>query len=270
MQTMKKIHAELQPSQKPQKPEARSQKKPKARRSQKPEAKARSQKARSQKPEAKSQKPKPAKKIKKMPKTKCQRNTPPLNTKSTNSNIILFKHLMDVSRCVSFWASFAGVCAKSVTIGHSVKVHHQLLSQFHLHKYCKTDDMYLINIVYMYIYIHICLSSDQCCHISSYFYVACPRNTARHFIPFISLTLTCANSSNLCPWPTLRASCRWRQQSVVHAPWRLVKDSSPMNKDVKKERWEWDTFSSPAKQHRKRKCWRHYRESREWNGETSG
>ena len=62
---------------------------------------------------------------------------------------------MDVSRCVSFWASFAGVCAKSVTIGHSVKVHHQLLSQFHLHKYCKTDDMYLINIVYMYIYIYI-------------------------------------------------------------------------------------------------------------------
>ena len=44
MQTMKKIHAELQPSQKPQKPEARSQK-PKARRSQKPEAK-------SQKPNA--------------------------------------------------------------------------------------------------------------------------------------------------------------------------------------------------------------------------
>ena len=62
MQTMKRIHAELQPSQKPQKPEARSRK-PKARRSQKPEAKSQSEKpkpeakpeARSHKPEAKSQ-----------------------------------------------------------------------------------------------------------------------------------------------------------------------------------------------------------------------
>ena len=77
MQTMKRFHAELQPSQKPQKPEARSQK-PKARRSQKPgarrsqkpevrsqepEAKSQKPKARSQKPEAKSQKPKPAKEM---------------------------------------------------------------------------------------------------------------------------------------------------------------------------------------------------------------
>ena len=74
MQTMKRIHAELQPSQKPQsqnlearsrKPEETKSQKPEVRnqepevRSQKPEAK-----ARSQKPKAKSQKPKPAQKKK--------------------------------------------------------------------------------------------------------------------------------------------------------------------------------------------------------------
>ena len=42
MQTMKKNHAELQPSQRPQKPEARSQKKPKAR-SQEPKARSQTQ-----------------------------------------------------------------------------------------------------------------------------------------------------------------------------------------------------------------------------------
>ena len=69
MQTMERIHAELHPSQKPQKPEARSQK-PKAR-SQKPEAKSQKPKARSQKPEAKAGQ-------NNSPPKKSQKNTTPL------------------------------------------------------------------------------------------------------------------------------------------------------------------------------------------------
>ena len=93
MRTMKNFHAELQPSQKPQKSEARSQKKPKATRSQKPEA-------RSQKPEAKA-----SQKKEKMPKKYLSENSLTnqiciVNTENVSQNLQWKKKIFQNVKCV--------------------------------------------------------------------------------------------------------------------------------------------------------------------------